>query len=376
MAKSARQPCLGSDHEFHRGDQVKFQHGLVVGKFYPPHLGHLRLIRIAADRCEKVTVVVAASSCESLSLSDRVEWLGWDLADIPRVVVVGAMDDHDIDYDDPAAWDAHVAVFRGAVDEVGGGVAVDAVFTGEPYGDELARRFQATHIRIDRDDGRSGTNSRDDLVATWLDLSPATRTSLARRVVVLGAESTGTTTLASSLAGALGVQMVGEFGRTYSAAKVAAAREHAHHKGLPAPWINDVEWTDDEFTQIAFEQTAAIDGAARQSHIVVADTDAIATSVWHERYIGGPHDPALVLSRRHPAHLYLLTSPDGVAFHQDGLRDGEHVRGKMTERFRTVLEENQIAWQELRGGPEERLEIALSLCESALAPPVLAPPLS
>ena len=121
-----------------RGSIVTFGHGLVVGKFYPPHLGHLSLIRAAADACERVTVVVAASSVETLSLADRVEWLGWDLADRPHVTVVGVMDDHPVDYYDPEIWDAHMVVFEAAIAEVAPGAPVDAVFSGESYGDELA----------------------------------------------------------------------------------------------------------------------------------------------------------------------------------------------------------------------------------------------
>ena len=42
-----------------------FDHGLVVGKFYPPHAGHLRLVTEAALQCGRVTVVVAGARLES-----------------------------------------------------------------------------------------------------------------------------------------------------------------------------------------------------------------------------------------------------------------------------------------------------------------------
>ncbi len=117
----------------------RFRHGLIVGKFYPPHQGHMALIEEAARSCDRVTVVVAANSEESLPLASRVDWLAWASGGFPTVTVVGTVDDHPIEYEDPAIWDAHEAVFRAAVDEVAATVAVDAVFTGEGYGDELAR---------------------------------------------------------------------------------------------------------------------------------------------------------------------------------------------------------------------------------------------
>ena len=51
------------------------KHGLVIGKFYPPHLGHHLLVNTAAAACERVTVVVLAASVESIPLATRVKWM-------------------------------------------------------------------------------------------------------------------------------------------------------------------------------------------------------------------------------------------------------------------------------------------------------------
>ena len=340
----------------------RFRHGLVVGKFYPPHVGHAWLIDEAAARCDRVTVVVAASSVETIPLEDRVRWLAWHHAATPHVTVVGAVDDHPVDYDDPDVWDLHMAVFTGAVAEVAPGVPVDAVFSGEPYGDELARRLRAEHHKLDRTElPTSGTAARADLVGTWATLLPEARVDLARRIVVVGAESTGTTTLATALARHLGVTLVGEYGRSFSAAKLARARQEAAEAGRPAPAFDEVTWTTDEFTHIAAEQQAGMDRAAVAHPMVVADTDGLATSVWHDRYIGGPHQPALVLARVRTPCLYLLTSPDGVAFEDDGLRDGEHVRTEMTATFAAVLADQDVPWALLEGTPTVRLARAVAL---------------
>lgn len=316
----------------------EFRHGLIVGKFYPPHVEHLELIRDTARRCERVTVVVAGSSDEVIGLADRVRWVAWECARWAGVNVIGAVDEHPIDYEDPGVWDLHEAVFRAAVGEIAPGVLVDAVFSGEDYGDELARRFDAAHVRHQREsNGPSGTRLRGELRGHWCDLVPSARIDLARRIVVLGAESTGTTTLARDLAQALHAGSVAEYGRAWSAAKLAGARQRAHRRGEPEPWMDALTWNSEEFTAIAARQTAAIDDACLESPIVVADTDALATSVWHERYVGGRHPAALELARVRRADLYLLTSPDGVPFDQDGLRDGEEGFAKRLAKL-TQLE--------------------------------------
>jgi NadR type nicotinamide-nucleotide adenylyltransferase len=351
---------------------TEFRYGLIVGKFYPPHFGHLELIADAARRCEHVAVVVAGNSQEVIGLADRVRWVAWESARWPSVTVIGAVDEHPIDYDDPIVWGLHEAVFRTAVDEIARGIPIDAVFTGEDYGEELARRFSATHVRHYRDSsGPSGTRLRGDLRGRWHDLIPSARVDLARRIVVLGAESTGTSTLACDLALALGAGSVAEYGRAWSAAKLAGAREAAHRADEPAPWMDALSWDSYEFTAIAATQTAAIDSACLETPIVVADTDALATSVWHERYVGGRHAAALELARARPPGLYILTSPDGVRFDQDGLRDGEQLRSAMHERFVCELESTGVPWVIAAGSREERVRAAISAVESQLAGDVL-----
>ena len=78
-----------------------------------------------------------------------------------------------------------------------------AVFSSEGYGAQLALWFDATHLPVDADRTAvpiSGTAVRADLAAGWAWLAPATRAGLTTRVVLVGAESTGTTTIARLLA--------------------------------------------------------------------------------------------------------------------------------------------------------------------------------
>ena len=353
---------------------ARYAHGLVVGKFYPPHVGHLRLVSTAASQCDQVTVVVAAATWESLDLGRRVEWLGWHAASFPHVAVTGVLDNHPVDYSDPLVWDAHMDVFMTAASEVSGGVPIDAVFTGEEYGSEMARRLGAEHVQLVRPGARpSGTELRADPSTTWDDLLPAARVGLAHRIVVVGAESTGTTTLAHQLAAHYGAAFVPEYGRTWTAAKLADSREWAFATGGVLPGMGDLRWTSAEFTRIAARQTAAMDSAAIGGSLVVADTDALATSVWHDRYVGGPHQPALDLASMTPPDLYLLTTPDGVPFVDDGLRDGEHVRADMTRAFEVALDASGVPWSQVTGDRDARLAQAVRLVDVLLASPRFPP---
>jgi len=345
---------------------------MVVGKFYPPHAGHHALIAAAAARCAEVTVVVAPSRRESIPLAVRLDWLREAHADTPWVRFVGRYDDHPVDYADPAVWDAHCAVFRAAV----GPGPVDAVFSSEAYGEELARRFDAVPVSVDPDRRTvpvSGTAVRADPAAHWRWLSPPVRAWFVRRVVVVGAESTGTTTMAAALAAHYGTVWVPEFGRELTARKLAGLREVS-----PSATVFDVSWDRDDFRTVVREQQAAEDAAARTSGpLLFCDTDARATAVWEERYLGSA-SPQVRAAARRPA-LYLLTDHLGVPFADDGLRDGEHLRSWMTGRFRAELAGCGVPVVELTGSHAERLARAVKACDDllaegwALADPIVAP---
>ncbi len=348
---------------------MKPHHGLVIGKFYPPHAGHHHLVRAASRSAERVTVVVMAATVESLALADRVRWMREVHAQDENVTVTGIFDDHPVDYSSEAAWRAHVELMeqaaRGVTSE-----PVDAVFTSEPYGDELARRLGAKHVSVDP--GRtaqpvSGTAIRLDPVAHWHGLAPCVRADLAWRVVLVGAESTGKTTLAQALAERLrgrggafaATGWVPEVGREVTERKLSALGRDAAMDGIA--------WGTDDFVDIAREQAAREAGAARAgAPVVVCDTDAFATSVWHERYRGERSARVEAEGTLAPYHLYLLTHHDDVPFHQDGLRDGEHLRAWMTERFIERLEETGRRWRWIRGAREERDARALSEIDALL----------
>lgn len=346
---------------------MTYRHGMVVGKFYPPHAGHHHLIRAAAAACAAVTVVVAPSRRESIPLETRLGWLREEHADTPWVRFAGRYDDTRIDYGDPAVWDAHCAVFREAV----GPDPVDAVFSSEKYGDELARRFGAVHVEVDAPRLAypvSGTAVRADPVAHWGLLSAPVRAWFTRRVVVLGAESTGTTTMARALAGHYAARggvwadtrWVPEYGRELTGRKLAALRA-----ADPGATVFDVTWDRADFVEVAREQSAAEDAAARAgSPLLVCDTDALATQVWEERYLGSSSPEVRAAARR--TDLYLLTSPAGVPFDDDGLRDGEHLRGWMTGRFREVLAASRVPVVVLDGSHGARLRTAVQACDRLL----------
>jgi HTH-type transcriptional repressor of NAD biosynthesis genes len=355
-------------------------HGLVVGKFYPPHLGHQHLITQAAGGCGELTVLVMAARGETLPLSDRVAWLRAACAGQARVTVTGIVCDVPVDFGDPVIWTAQLAVIRAAL-ERDRRPAVDVVFSSEDYGGELAARLGAGHVGVDP--GRrpvpiSGRQIRGDLAGHWNYLIDPAQIGLAARVIVVGAESTGTSTLASLLAMHYRARgrawartcCVTEAGRDFTITKWQQARAVAAAEGRPGPPLAELEWMTEDFDAVAAEQTQRENQAAASgSPLVVCDTDAFATSVWERRYLGdrarGPQPWATTLLP--PREVYLLTSHEGVPWHDDGLREGDlAIRAAMTGWFTAALTAAGHSWVLLTGTLEARLALATGVTDDVL----------
>lgn len=371
-----------------------FRHGLVVGKLRPPHDGHLYLVRSAASFCETLTVGVFDVESKRLPLSERVAILKecFPEKQYPNLRFIWAEDPHPIDYEDPEIWRKHVAIFEDAIR-----VAVetsgerweesrpDALFTSESYGDELARRLQIpTHVCLDEPrswKAVSATRVREGWLDQWEHLPLPTQRRLCLRVVILGAESTGTTTLTEDLKIAFrargGVfartQGIPEFGREFSAAKLAVKRGLAAARRAPhVPQMEDLVWTEADFCHIARTQTLWEEQAASSaSPVLICDTDALATAVWHERYRGTPSPAVLKIAQGLPPRtLYVLTDESGVPFVQDGLRDGEHLRSWMTQRFEEVLKSREVPYLRVTGAREDRVRKVIEQLTPSLAGPL------
>lgn len=327
---------------------AQFRHALVLGKFYPLHAGHTNLIRNALARCDRVTVQLLGASQESIPLAVREDWLR---EEHPTARIVSAIDDAPVDFDSADAWDEHMLLIRSLLDS-----PVDAVFSSDAYGAELAARLAAQWVQVDpgrRHTPVSGTAIRADVPGHWWALAPAVRAWLTRRVVVLGAESTGSTTLAAALAEHYDTEWVPEYGREHSETRVG---------GLDSPWRSD------EFDLIVDRQIALENEARRRvpRPLLICDTDVLATTLWHERYVGPAPAQLVARAAAHPPALYVLTG-DEIPFVQDGMRDGEHLRQDMQQRFRDTLAAQAVPWLETTGSVPERVAQASAAIDRMLA---------
>lgn len=314
--------------------------GLVIGKFYPPHLGHNYLIDTALANSDEVDVLVVDNPAYHIPAEKRRAWLQSHHPNARVRIIPDIYND-----DDSVAWAAHTMQFLG--------YKPDTVFSSEPYGRPWAHYMGAKSVTVDLAREAvpiSGTKVREDMLTSWRYLSDETKAGLALRIVVLGAESTGTTTLSRDLAAKLRVPWTPEIGRYYTESVLTT----------------DLEWRDDDFYRIGkLQQAYEAEMAKRSDGVIVCDTNAVATELWQRRYMGRTTKEMHAIAAQDKADLYIITS-DEIPFVQDGIRDGEHIRHRMHHWFIRHIAKTGVPYIVVSGSPEERLKLAYSAARNMI----------
>lgn len=315
--------------------------GIVIGKFYPPHLGHNYLIDTALAQSDEVDVLVVDNPDYCILAEQRAEWLRTQHPTAHVQIIPDINDD-----DNSPAWALHTLRFLG--------YRPDVVFSSETYGKPWAQAMGCRNVDVDIPRTVvpiSGTKVRTDFLESWQYLGQPVQAGLALRIVVVGAESTGTTTLARDLARALQVPWVPEIGRYYTESLQTA----------------DYPWQDDDFYRIAhLQQAYENEIAARSSGVIICDTNAVATEVWQRRYMGKTTIDMQQIAAKDKADLYIITG-DEIPFVQDGMRDGEHIRHQMHRWFVARIKKTGVPYAIVRGDTASRLATAMTMANKMIA---------
>lgn len=205
---------------------MKYRTGLTLGTYAPFHRGHQFVIDTALAECSDVWVMIYDDpERTNVPLFTRANWVRqqypfdrlhiiqcWDgpttLGYTPEIIKL-----HD-DY----IRKTMIAHRVGSTPNEPRVFRVNAFYSSEPYGEHVSAGLQCVNRPVDPPRIKfpvSGTKIRQDPPSWWEYVSPHVHRDLITKVVLLGAPSTGKTTLAQALAEHWQTQWVPEYGREY-----------------------------------------------------------------------------------------------------------------------------------------------------------------
>lgn len=335
--------------------------GFIGGKFLPLHLGHVYAIVQASSIVDELYVVLSHSELRDRQLCQhskmdyipphiRLRWLSQLTKDMPHVKVISIQDDQgNEDYN----WAEGAGNIKKAI-----GKRIDYVFSSEyEYSDIFNELYpEAKHELIDPNRGHvniSATAIRNEGVFHhWEYIPDFVKPYFVKKVVLVGTESCGKSTLTRNLAKVYNTSYVEEYGRI-------VCEELGGCEGIIIK---------EDYHKIAYghklEEMKAIEKANR---IVFIDTEAIVTQFYSNLY-NNEHQTVLdEIASLQDYDLWLYLEPD-VKWVDDGLRvHGEHdIRLQNNDALKTLLNNHKIDYKTLSGDYKERLHSAIGHIEELL----------
>jgi NadR type nicotinamide-nucleotide adenylyltransferase len=170
-----------------------------------------------------------------------------------------------------------------------------------------------------------------------------------KKVVVIGPESTGKSTLSEKLANDFNTVWTPEFAREYIAQ-------------LTRPYVQSDLLAIAE-GQLALEQ----EQLQKADKVLICDTDLYVVKVWSEHKYGDCDARILEAIARQSCDLYLLTYID-LPWEEDPQREypDPEMRNYFYQVYRDIVMQSDTPWVDVRGSFEAREAIARKAVESLL----------
>ncbi len=311
----------------------QFRNGLVVGKFAPPHKGHQLLLETALSQCEHVTVLVYSNpDFPAMPSKTRASWIQ---KLYPNAKVLMPENPPHNDADDFTQRE-FVKTFLELEN-----IAVDVVFTSESYGAGFAAHLQVEHVLVDLERSQvpiSGTRVRQDVHANRAMLDPRIYRYFVQKIVFMGAESTGKSTLTEALAREFQTNFVAEYGREV--------------------WMQKNGMLElEDYVHIAQHHRKLEDAALLEANrFLFVDTNAITTMFWCYAYEGAGLPELTDLARAAQTRYdHVFVCNDDIPFVQDGWRDDHVWRSRQQSLILYDLTVRDVPYTLVSGSLEERV---------------------
>lgn len=333
---------------------MKYKCGIYGGTFNPLHMGHVRCIIEAANQCEKLIIIISDGiNRNELNIKIRYRWIYQLTKHLSNVSIFIIKDEADTKQgytEDMWTSDAiKVKEFAGE--------NIDVVFCGSDYDENSfwSKCYPDSEIIYFQRDQISSSKIRSNPMLYWDWLPNVVKPYFVKKVLVIGGESTGKSTLITNLANYYNTNYVEEVGRDIS-----------ERSGTDLMMITD-DFTDILLMHKIKEKEAII----ISNRLLFEDTDCLITKFYIRFLEGKQNDDnealADVISSLNRYDLILFLEPD-VKFVQDGGRSIviEEDRVKYSNKIKDLYSEKGFNFEIISGNYQERFLKSINLIDTLL----------
>lgn len=329
-----------------------YKNGLYGGAFNPMHNGHLRCILQAAAMCETLWLVLSVGNKrDEIDERVRYRWLFQAAKHVGNARILTIRDDGETKADYPREKSLEdTAWIREQIGE-----PVDIVFCGSDYDENSfwRKNYPESEFHVFQRDEISSTLLRQDIYGHWDWLPTFVRPYFVKKVLIIGVESSGKSTLTVSLAKWFNTNYIEE-----------AGRELSEKSGT------DLMMLDEDFTEILLTHKLNEMKAVEQSNkVLFCDTDCLVTQ-FYLRFLDGSEDNLRLseaLDALNHYDLVLFLAPD-VKWVQDGDRSEEirDNREKYRDMMMEIYRKHDRQFHYIEGDYLSRLNTSVSLVKELL----------
>ena len=321
--------------------------GVIFGKFYPVHTGHINMIYEAFSKVDLLHVVVCTDTERDLKLfqeskmkrmpttQDRLRWMQQIFKYQQKQIFIHHLNEEGIpSY--PNGWEAWAERVKALFEQKN--IHPTMVFSSEvqdkaPYEKYLDLEVVLVDPARERFNV-SATKIRNNPFQYWRFIPKEVRPFFVKTIAILGGESSGKSVLVSKLANVFNTTSAWEYGREFVFEQLGGDEQAMQYSDYP---------------QMALGHQRYVDYAMKHAHkVAFIDTDYITTQAFCIQYEGKAHPFLDSMIREYPFDVTILLS-NNTKWVDDGLRSlgSQKQRQRFQALLKKLLEKHHVPYIEI-----------------------------